>query len=1540
MKGNDTELLAAESNAHARENLMDILAIDNDDMAEPDPIGTADPAAGNPAISEPGQMGLSIQTRSDALSSFSASSSTVVGDLVTSETLSDESPSDPAVETEALPALRRELEVSQLAISEARRKTEMAIAGLQSAIDTYMPRIGQTHLEEAQEAIARWIEAENNLKSVAHRAVERLNTELQVRPDLDSEIAVRSQIADEPITPNHMDGMLEVIDQILNYDHACQSVLAELDRVHDRTSTLAEELTTWLDGDLDEEDRVPGQNPELHEKHLRALKGMLEEAKGQYFKTQNKLLYMKELRLNRIASLAQSLREQDLTPTPQIGNGLSLTDIQPKLLSRLSGHDAKEVEQRLVDLLNEQTMTARASVVNELASDLMRSWRHDLVSELIAHLALQRRDVEALLVLIAVNQTHPRDEMLNLNRPTVDGLIRAIGQLSDKAAPFELVNLLAPDFLNGWSSTDATAQTRLCMLFLASHHAGAQKLPSGFLWQLPNEWPQEAMPSWATLWRSALLEEPRLSIQDNPQNDVAVRLQQARSEAELLMARDGGTYVHLRSLRSKRHVAMLNKHLFPFMADKLAHLQRIEQSLSANLGMPTLRKLERMVAEMEKGFSDKELIDRYEASVSDEGIYDDDSFHRRTSLRVLQDCAEGLLNYGRVLIEYENQRALGLPQVTRGALEQELTVIGEVTAMEQAVLEQLCQPDLPVQKERDDAVCRALAQRKILAELLTSAVYALRMPYTAGYLTGASLEWDKILDPLLHDLSSVADPETVAGILLDQEAANQVLLLTIHGVSLAKQKQAQQLMDHKARAVSDAQTEMLRLGATVDDLDTDRQLGRWRFVEQQLSKQLAALRDARERERRANQQKATQLRRIINGLDEKVFNMADTVPTEAYRLIERGLGFAREGTNSSHLLPVVEGYLDELKYRIDHDSWSLGDLQSSVEQLEGAVSGETRLTHTALASDKVLELLEHEDLRGLGLSSTSLLPSEIGTRTDTLRNWIRVRSLPTAVSDDLGSADRSTIQALYHSFAQMVVMRYYRRSRERPIVAEYPSVYSWYELQYPKAEALQSYCVLLALPGNPPTAHDIKHVEGLIDDKKWLEEGFVLLFVPGCTPKIANRFRSHFHGQRLVILSEAEMLSIVLAEADSKTPLGRLRAMMLNVHGAAEVDVYKINQPVDARTAIFVGRDSLVDRIALSGNNYAIYGGRRIGKSSLLKAVEKRLESKGAKTIYFSFEGHNDYSDDAIATNLGELLRTRALVYDLSVTTVDDFQLGIQTHLERNADVIIALLLDEIDRYVESNQSRHVLIETLRALSDRFTNRFRVIIAGFMNLYDCMRGRSPYTPTSDPWRRMLNDIGPLPNLKSNQAERIVTEGFLDILGWKFENRAIPQWIVERTGGHPAFVQCFCERLQRRASNRSDQVIRMNDVEAVFEDRDPEHSFIAYVKYTLEMNLQDPITRFVVLLLASESSGARGFTLDQTRELAQLSRTPIPEAHLQRSLETLVVNSVIRETKPQVFEFTVPDYPLILERLGQAHMDLTKLELEITAYLEGANGRGR
>ncbi|HMN00759.1 MAG TPA: hypothetical protein PKC99_17280, partial [Anaerolineales bacterium] len=75
--------------------------------------------------------------------------------------------------------------------------------------------------------------------------------------------------------------------------------------------------------------------------------------------------------------------------------------------------------------------------------------------------------------------------------------------------------------------------------------------------------------------------------------------------------------------------------------------------------------------------------------------------------------------------------------------------------------------------------------------------------------------------------------------------------------------------------------------------------------------------------------------------------------------------------------------------------------------------------------------------------------------------------------------------------------------------------------------------------------------------------------------------------------------------------------------------------------------------------------------------------------------------------------------------------------------------------------------------------------------------------------------------------------------------------------------------------------------------------------------------------------------DQIREIANYSKISIPEKILLRSLELLTVTSVVREKASHLYEFTVPDYPMILNRLSEGS-ELDALEEELKIFLERYN----
>ncbi|MFW6116790.1 MAG: AAA family ATPase, partial [bacterium] len=687
---------------------------------------------------------------------------------------------------------------------------------------------------------------------------------------------------------------------------------------------------------------------------------------------------------------------------------------------------------------------------------------------------------------------------------------------------------------------------------------------------------------------------------------------------------------------------------------------------------------------------------------------------------------------------------------------------------------------------------------------------------------------------------------------------------------------------------------------------------------------LEGAREIHEAQREEREGKALDLRQAINELDMQLFEARESIPVDVQQAIDEGLTLARRATAEEKWFDAVRDYLDEVRYRMERDSWPLDKLQEAGRRLEDSMAVGAQ-EKSALGAEEVLSLFERGELEQLGLRPIDIPPSRIRTRTRLLHHWLEVANLPAFRSESLGPSERASIKNLFSDFAQMIVMD--RVEAPTSTAFEEPVVYSYWKLRYHKVDALKRNCIFIALPGDSPSGKDLSELDHILEEKEWLDYWYVFLFVPGGTPAQLDRLRSTYRGDRLVIIDEPALLDMVLAEVEGSKPLWRLRPLMLRAWGAEKADIFLVNESISLRTGIFVGRGDLIQRVASSGSDYALYGGRRIGKSSVLKEVERHLQrGQEVQVLAASFEGDRDLSDDAVARKIA-----RRLQLDSNVREVGDLKEALQTHLESQPKSQIVLLLDEIDRYIEENPERHVFIEALRALSEQYGSRFRVVIAGFMGLYDCLHGRGPYSPASDPWGRMLDDLGPLPNLRPENAEEIVEEGFTGILGWDFEIPVIPQRIVRHTGGHPSFVQYFCRKLQTLVGRRRDRIVRLADIEDVFNDAEAE-SFIDHVKSTLRLNL-DAVGEFLIPWLAYEFGDAQSFTRDQMRELADISQVEIPDELLTRSLERLTVTKVVEERTPQVFEFSVPDYPLILNRLGGT-ADLERAERKLQARLDG------
>lgn len=1440
---------------------------------------------------------------------------------------------EPAVEPTvewSLTEIQEQLKSGMTDWYQARDLVNDAKEAVQDALKNIEITRAQAETTRLQTGLQDWQTSEGKLLWVIQRSADLLPFEVTQRADLDPDEHIRSLLATIPTLAiggaERASALLDVVEQVMAYDFQRSSLLEQLRDVVERISALQSDLKLLISAEA-----LQADNPDLRvdeDATLTTLNSRLRILQTYQRHQESRLhQYISAMR-DRILGLATRLIEEQADVDMLVGDRLSLGGINSDRLGRLKTPQLQPLEQRLARLLDELIENRREKSA-EIIHALREQWDETTMLAALTELAREKRNAEVFLLFVCAGFSEAGLPLMLLDGRVVDGLMQGIEQLSDGESLFSTLNLVVPYLPDAWLSVDANTKAKLCMMMLGADYTSQQRLPPNFLWQLDAQhWPLGGMPSWSALWEMALVNPYLPSLT----SDQAARetLTEARAAAALDVAFENGAYIKVRSVKSRRHTTMLNAELMPGLAGRVLRIQGLEREING-LNLEQLQRamprIEKEISNTLRGLSPHDLQEQYDDAAQKDGVKDQDSFHKRTCLKLMEDCAESALAYGDALLVFARLQAERGHDLTEEQLLAELQSNSELASLGRRLIDHLSAVEnkaaLPEWNRDNNAY---LAANRLAGALLSHETFVRRLPRTVSALIEQNFSLDQWLPSLLDDLAQPANAPDAAQILMSSGAYQQVLHLTQH-IPLEMQKNAQALFAEKQRLVTTLENDLLKVGGEIDDLQPARELGRWGVVERELEGRIQFIQDDTRSKGEQIKQRARQVLRDVNALEEEInFEIGSTLPPDLLDLVNQGLEIVQRGAKALKILEEGEEFLRDIRYRLSHQSWPLGELQISVSRLENQLTGSYKPTAgSKWTVEQVLERFEKGELQALGISPSQMEDSEINTRSHLLHNWLAVRQINDFYNADLKSQAAQSVRALFRYFAQMNSMRH----RPDGVQVEYdPTIHEYHELRFPRTSVLGGTCVLIALPGNP--RQHINELEPLLDHKEWMPGYFVMVFVPGCTPEIRKRLETSYRHQGLIVIDDTVLLDMVLANASGSRPLYRLRSHMLNAIDTEGVDIFKVNQLVHPRTAIFVGRDSLVNRLVSSGKNHALYGGRRIGKSSVLAAVEESLKNRpNVQVVWHSFEGDSNYADNASATKLAQLVD---FSMGLRVRTVDDFKSQMQQYMDARPELSLVLLLDEIDRYIYVNKDRHLLIETLRTLSERYPGRLRLIVSGFMGLYDCLNGAGPYTPTSDPWQRMF-DAKNLGNLEAQDAEEIVREGFANILGWRFKNRTIPQRVIEYTGAHPAFVQKFCLQLQGRVSKRGDKTILLEDLQAVFDDNDPEDSFIAYVGKTLEMNL-DPIGRYLTLWLAMDLKGSRGFTFDQMREYADAPNTSIPEAVLKRSIDQLIATSVVKGRGSDTYEFSVPDYPTILNRLGETSM-LNQLEAEIAKLLTHA-----
>lgn len=479
----------------------------------------------------------------------------------------------------------------------------------------------------------------------------------------------------------------------------------------------------------------------------------------------------------------------------------------------------------------------------------------------------------------------------------------------------------------------------------------------------------------------------------------------------------------------------------------------------------------------------------------------------------------------------------------------------------------------------------------------------------------------------------------------------------------------------------------------------------------------------------------------------------------------------------------------------------------------------------------------------------------------------------------------------------------------------------------------------------------LRHLETELSGDKsatWLH----VVFVPQGLDKIRSYFKYDKGFKNFLLVDDSMLNGICLAE---KHDVPLRQALHSSVTDLASSSPFVAQGYCHEKNNIYVGRKDTLQKLLITPHAM-IWGGRRIGKTSVLHALESALVNRGyiVAYVYVDIEDKGD-PDEAIAQKIAATLGVQEVV---SVTDLER-----QITILRNNGSRIAILIDETDEYIKKSRKKHgskfPLATALRQLvMDDSKKETFLVYSGFHQLYFETRFDREKRRVGYPFINLGQEIS-LRDLTHEDVVELLQTGFNDMLGIVISPE-VPRLISELASPHPAFVQQFCrcllEWVSKRRSPGKRVIISQEDVKAVFDinvnTEGGEQPFILYVNETLGYNLSH-LGRAIMLAVPyvytnkKQVQGQNDYfstkkikeELNSWCDLIEIEH-PLTE-HFTQTIELLkMTNMLTQNPDPQKFDevrLTYPAYIKILERLdklGKSAINLSLVEYDVNERAEG------
>jgi hypothetical protein len=330
---------------------------------------------------------------------------------------------------------------------------------------------------------------------------------------------------------------------------------------------------------------------------------------------------------------------------------------------------------------------------------------------------------------------------------------------------------------------------------------------------------------------------------------------------------------------------------------------------------------------------------------------------------------------------------------------------------------------------------------------------------------------------------------------------------------------------------------------------------------------------------------------------------------------------------------------------------------------------------------------------------------------------------------------------------------------------------------------------------------------------------------------------------------------------------------------------YQVNAGV-VNESNFFGRIEIIRDIMMKENlNYLIVGARQLGKSSIIKALERRYEKNNKIDCYsFTMEDDNIVSEMAIALNLSHNVSLEEIVRKIGESKRKSI-----------------FLIDEADKFIKNEKNNgYKVTNAFRKLSQEGKATF--VLTGFWTLY--------FSVTSD-YHSPLKNFGELIKLEGleESACRALMVEPMERIGISYENEIIIKSVIDKCGKRPNLIAITCNEVLKKLNGK---VITQKIIDEVFENSTLED----YLKGwgSMSNNTKDnQLDRVIIYLTLKKET----FRLVDIVAMLKERKVKLNVNRISSSLERLVIGFVLNESK-KTYTYRVP---LFKEKLLENDIDI-------------------